>query len=118
MWLLLNMSKESTSQEFRLKNIEETRNYSIKEIDLNELMNKKHRKICTTLKYIQHFLFASVVTGYVSFLFSVSISIESKNSVIRFKNYAIIAAIKKYWLIFIIQKNEKEVWWNSIAGKN
>ena len=61
------MSKESTSQEFRLKNIEETRNYSIKEIDLNELMNKKHRKVCTTLKYIQHFLFASVVTGYVSF---------------------------------------------------
>ena len=30
------MSKENISQEFRLKNIEETRNYFIKEIDQNE----------------------------------------------------------------------------------
>ena len=57
---------EKTIQEFRLKNIEETRNYSIKEIDLNELMNKKHKNVCTTIKYIQHFLIlASVVTGCV-----------------------------------------------------
>ena len=57
------MSKKNTSQEFRLKNIEETRSYSTKDIDLNELMNKKHRKVCTTLKYIQHSLLASVVTA-------------------------------------------------------
>ena len=30
------MSKENTSQELRLKNIEETRNYFIKEKDQNE----------------------------------------------------------------------------------
>ena len=44
-------------------------------------MNKKHRKVCTTLKYIQHFLLASVVTGCVSisaFASLVSISIGSK----------------------------------------
>ena len=103
------MSKENTSQEFRLKNIEDTRSYSTKEIDLNELMNKKHRKVCTTLKYIQHFLLASVVTGCVSisaFASLVRISIGSKSSVIGLKNCAIIAGIKKYKSI--IQKNEKE----------
>ena len=37
------MVKENLSQEFRLKNIEETRNSFIKEIDQNELM-KRQRK--------------------------------------------------------------------------
>ena len=76
---------EKTIQEFRLKNIEETRNYSIKEIDLNELMNKKHKNVCTTIKYIQHFLIlVSVVTGCVSisdFASLVGISIGSNSSV-------------------------------------
>ena len=31
------------SREFRLKNIKETKNYFIKEIDQNELMNKNHK---------------------------------------------------------------------------
>ena len=101
---------EKTIQEFRLKNIEETRNYSIKEIDLNELMNKKHNNVCTTIKYIQHFLIlASVVTGCVSisdFASLVGISIGSKSSVTGFKNCAINAGIKK--CKSIIQKNEKE----------
>ena len=43
------MSEENISQEFRLKNIDETTNYLIEEIKLNELMNKKHKKVCTTL---------------------------------------------------------------------
>ena len=34
------MSKENISQEFRLKNIDETRNYLIKEITQNELISK------------------------------------------------------------------------------
>ena len=38
------MPKENISQEFRLENIEETRNYFIKEIDQNELMNKEAQK--------------------------------------------------------------------------
>ena len=37
------MVEENLSQEFRLKNIEETRNSFIKEIDQNELM-KRQRK--------------------------------------------------------------------------
>ena len=39
------MGEENVSQEVKLKNIEESKNYFIKEIDQNELINKKHRKV-------------------------------------------------------------------------
>ena len=35
------MSEENIDQEFRLKNIDETRNYFIKKINQNELMSKR-----------------------------------------------------------------------------
>ena len=38
------MAEENICQEFRFKNIEETRNYFIKKIDQNELMSNKHKK--------------------------------------------------------------------------
>ena len=61
------MAEENISQEFRLKNIDETRNYLIEEINQNELMSKKHKKVCTTLNYIKHFLIlASTITGCIS----------------------------------------------------
>ena len=44
------MAKENISQEFRLKNIDETRNYLIEEINRNELMSKKHKKDCKNSK--------------------------------------------------------------------
>ena len=50
------MAQENISQEFRLKNIDETRNYLIEEINRNELMSKKHEKFCTSLNHIEHFL--------------------------------------------------------------
>ena len=50
------MFEEKISEEFRLKNIDETRNYFLEEIKQNELMSKKHKKICTTLNYNEHFL--------------------------------------------------------------
>ena len=34
------------SQEYRLKNINETKNYFFEEIEQNELTSKKHRKGC------------------------------------------------------------------------
>ena len=40
------MPKENISQEPRLKNIDETRNYLIEEINRNELMSKKYKKDC------------------------------------------------------------------------
>ena len=39
------MFEENISQEFRLKNIDETRNYLIQEISRNELISKKHKKV-------------------------------------------------------------------------
>ena len=55
------------SQEFRLKNKDETRNYFLEEIEQNDLMRRKHKKICTTLNYIEHFLILpSTITGCIS----------------------------------------------------
>ena len=50
------MAEENISQEFTLKNIDETRNHLIEEIHRNELMSKKRKKVCTTLNYIEYFL--------------------------------------------------------------
>ena len=44
------MTEGNISQEFRLKNIDETRNYSIEEINQIKLVNKKHKKVCSSLK--------------------------------------------------------------------
>ena len=61
------MFEENISQEFRLKNIDETRNYFIKEINQNESMSKNYKKIFTVLNYIEHILIlVSTVTGCVS----------------------------------------------------
>ena len=38
------MYQENLSQEFRLRNIDETRNYFVKEIKQNELMSNKQKK--------------------------------------------------------------------------
>ena len=61
------MAEENISQEFRLKSIDEAKNYLIEEINRNELMSKKHKKVCTTLNYTEQFLIlGSIITGCVS----------------------------------------------------
>ena len=61
------MDEENLSQEFRLKNIKEIKNYFIKETNQNELMKNKHKKVYRILTYIDHFLVsASSITGCVS----------------------------------------------------
>ena len=50
-----------------MKNIDETRNYFLEEMKQNELMSRKHKKVCATLNYIEDFLIlASTITGCVS----------------------------------------------------
>ena len=39
------MSRENVSLDFRLKKIDETRNYLLEEIKHNNLMSEKHKKI-------------------------------------------------------------------------
>ena len=57
------------TQEFRLKDIDETRNSLIEEINRNQLMSKKYEKVCMSLNYIVHFLIlGSTITGCISFL--------------------------------------------------
>ena len=55
---------KNMSLEFRLKSIDETKNYSLEEIRQNKLISKRHKKVCTTLNYIEHFLIlASTIAG-------------------------------------------------------
>ena len=61
------MAEKNIRQEFRLKNINKTRNSLIKELNRNKLMSKKHKKVCTTLNYIEDFLIlASTITRFVT----------------------------------------------------
>ena len=50
------MKEENISQECRLKNIDETRNYLTEEINQNELLRKKQKKVCRVLNCIEHLL--------------------------------------------------------------
>ena len=52
------MPEENMNQEFRLKKIDEIRNYFIEIINRNELMGKKYKTFCRVLDYIHHSLIA------------------------------------------------------------
>ena len=61
------MAGQNISQEFRLKNMNETRNYLLLKIKRGELISKKHKNVCTALNYIEYFLIlASTLNGCVS----------------------------------------------------
>ena len=78
------MSEENISQEFWVKNIYETKNYLVEEINQNELTSKKYKNVYRVLNYIEHLLILiSMVTGCVSmssFAFSVGIPIGITSS--------------------------------------
>ena len=50
------MPKENMNQEFRLNKINQIINYLIEEINQNDLISKKHKKVCRVLNYIEHWL--------------------------------------------------------------
>ena len=94
-----------------MKNIYKT-NYFLEEIEQNELMSKKHKKVCTTLNYIEpwpkamieHFLIlASTITGCISIAAFASLQ---TSSAIGFKNCAITTGIKR--CKSIIKKKKKK----------
>ena len=97
------MSEENMSQEFRLKKMDETRNYLIEEINRNELLSKKHTKVCRALNYIEHLLILiSTNTRCVSisdFASLVRITIRITSVAIGLKTCVITEGIKKYELI-------------------
>ena len=109
------MVEEHISQEFRLKNIDETRNYLIEQINWNELMSKEHKKFCTTLNYIEHFLIlASTINGWASisaFASLACIPIRITSSANGLKICAITSLINPYKTIIKkkIKKHDKVV---------
>ena len=94
------LAKERIIQLHRLEHIEQTRNSFIKEIDQNELINKKRQNTFTVLNYIEHFLVsASPVYGFVSvspFASLLDITIGITISPIGLNICGIIAGIEKY----------------------
>ena len=61
------MVEKNITQELRMKNIDETRNIFLEEIEQNKLMSRKHKKVCTSLDYIKQFLIlAFPITGCIS----------------------------------------------------
>ena len=73
-------------------------------------MSRKHKKVCTTLTYIEYFLLlASAVTRCMpvfAFAFLLGIAIGITSSAIRLKTFAVTAGIKKYKSI--IKKKKKK----------
>ena len=58
---------EEAILEFRLGKINETRNYLLEEIKLNDLTREKYKKTCKYLNYVKHLLIiVSIVIGFVS----------------------------------------------------
>ena len=102
------MAQENISQEFRLKHIYEIRNYFLQKRKRNELIYKKHKKVCITLNYVEHFLILfSTITGCISISVFASLlgsSIGIKSSAIGFK--VITTGIGNYKLI--INKKKKK----------
>ena len=63
------MPEENMNQEFGLKKIDEIKDYLIEEINRNQLMCKKDKKLCRVLNYIEHSLILiSAITGVLPFL--------------------------------------------------
>ena len=104
------MVEENISQEFRLKNIDETRNYFLEEMEQNELMSRKYKKVCTALNHVQHFfILVCTITGCISisaFTSLVGIPKAIISFAIELKICAITAGIKKFKSI--IKKKEKK----------
>ena len=94
------MTEEGVSQELSMKKIKKINNYFIKEIDQNELLSNKNKKVYTTVNSIEHFLnlvFAVIRCISISaFASLIDISKRIISSTIVLNICSIIARIKKY----------------------
>ena len=99
-----------SSLEFRLKKIDETRNYLSDEIDHKDLMSEKYKKTCKYLNYVEHvFILVSAVNGGVSvsvFASLVCVAVGITSSSVGLKICAITTGLKKY--NSIIKKEKKK----------
>ena len=94
------MPEESIYPEFRLKKIDEIRNYLIEEISQNKLISKKFKKVCRVCNYIYNLLVVtSTITGCISisaFVSLIDIPIGITSSAVGLEICVITATIKEY----------------------
>ena len=94
--LLINIATESINQIFI---IDETRNYSLKEIKQNILMSKKHKKVCMTLNFMEILLILlPAISGFLSisaYALLLDIPIGVSSYVVVLKIRAIAPRIKR-----------------------
>ena len=103
------MQEENRNQEFRLKIIDEIRNYLIEEINQNELISKKHNKFCRVVNYINHILIViSTINWWVSIYAFVGILITFMSSAIGLEICVITVGIKKYKSIIKKKKKKRD----------
>ena len=105
---------EEGSLEFRLREINDTRNFLLDEIKHNDLMCEKYKKTCNYLNYVEHFLIvASTFTGCISispFASLICVAFGITTFGVGTKICAMTAGIKKY--------KEKEEIYDKIVNKN
>ena len=101
---------EKASLEFRLRKINEARNYLLDEMKHNDLTSEKYKKTCKYLNYVEHLLIlASTITDCVSissFASLVCVSVGITISAVGINICAIFAGNKKYKSI--IKKKKKK----------
>ena len=67
--ILKTNTAEGSGLEFRLRKIDEIKNYLSEEIKSNDLMSEKYKKTCNYLNYVENLLLlVSTVTDCVQFL--------------------------------------------------
>ena len=113
------MAKWNINLNFRVKKIDETRNYLLKEIKHDDLMNEKH-EVFRTLNDCEHFLvFVSVVIGCVlisAYTSLVGVPVDTASSAVGLIICAITAGIKTYRSI--IKKKRKKHDHTVLLAKN
>ena len=90
--------------------MDEIRNYLIEEINQNEFMSKKRKKVCRVLNHVEYQIIAiSTITGHVlisAFASLIGIALGIASSTIGLKVYVINAGIKMH--MSIIKKKRKK----------
>ena len=101
---------EEASLEFRLRKIDETRNYLTDEIEHNDLMSEKYKKMYKYLNYVENLLIlSSTFTGCVSisaFASLICVPVGTTSFAVGINICTITARIKKYKSI--IKKKKKK----------
>ena len=93
------MLAENTGLKFRLRKIDELRNYFFEKLKHNYLVRNKRKKICKVLNEIEQTpILVSVITGYVyfsTFTLMVVIPIRAVSSAVGLKICVTTTGIKK-----------------------